>query len=307
VRAVPETVPETPTEASDADPARRKRRRRWIAAGVVLLLGVVLAAVFWPVDEKVPDYVTHPAFGPTPTGPVAPAAGTSTPPTPTSTPTLPAAPTTPFKIPSPPPVATVVPTPGTLSASTQLIDFGQSRSTSTLRLTNTGGQTITVSLTPSAGWLHASPANQLIEPGKSVVVTVNVDRSDVPEGVQRAAVVMVSDRGTENVNVSIRAEHPPQVGRPRVADGAPCAPVVSATVLDENAVVRATLAWSGKGGSGHAPMNLTDGIWTASASTASAGGAISYQVTATDARGNTATGPALHTKVAPCTAASPSL
>ncbi len=280
-----------PTAAIEATPPAR-RRRFVIAIIVVLALAVGAFFAFRPTHKATPNFVLHPAFGPT--TPVTPSPSVTIP-TPVTIPTAAAPPPT-FSIPSGPPTsgATHGP-PGVLTVSTRLIDLGTSSGPRTFQVSNTGGQAISYTVASSVGWLKATPPTHVLNPHASMTITIRADHSHVAEGDVTETLAVIWDRGTVPVQVKVRTEHPPVVGVPTITS---CQ--VSVSVSDESKVASVVLTWSGPGGSGSAAMTRSGSTWTATAGPFPTAGSVTFKATATDARGNKATSRPLTTSVGPC-------
>ncbi len=276
------------------------RRAAGLAAGAALVVIAIVAVVLlWPSSER--------------TTPVEDALPTLSPGLPTAVaPSLPADPTTatgsPSALPSGSPSApatastavTGEPGPGALTVSSGSIDLGRSATRDTVRLSNSGGTPLTFRASEGAGWLSVAPGQSSLGPGESTALTLRADRARVPEGASSARVTLSWEGGSVPVTVRIRQERAPAVGRPAIADPSPSWEVtVTARVSDESGLSSVRLRWTGPT-SGSAAMSRSGSGWSAVAGPIGLGGGYTFSVTATDARGNQATGPAYTRHVDPC-------
>jgi hypothetical protein len=205
------------------------------------------------------------------------------------------APTTPTPTPSESTKA-----PGVLTVSTSSISLGRSASSSTITLTNSGELPVDYRLTSSAGWLSASPASGRVEGGTSSRLTVRADRGRVREGSSSGTIGISWVAGGAKVAVSLVEERGPNVGRPSAGSSSTCTSnPVQVSASDESGLRSVVLRWSGAG-SGSAPMSERGGVWRADMGQFANGGSVTMQVTATDKRGNTTTGPSRTINVDPC-------
>ncbi len=193
--------------------------------------------------------------------------------------------------------------PGVLKLSTSAIALGASARSSSFSLTNTGGTAVDFRLSSSAGWLSAAPASGKVEPGASVRIGVFANRGAVSEGESTGTIEVTWGTGSGAVSVSLTTDRDPTVGRPTVATSPTCAQQtvqVRATVADESDLRSVRLTWSGPNGAGARTMTKSGSQWVAQMGPFTLAGDITMRVTATDARGNTATGPAGSTSSTPC-------
>jgi RNA polymerase sigma factor (sigma-70 family) len=263
-------------------PRRRPRAAVTAAAAAVVIILSGVAALFWAGndDDASPksDVVATPTALPSPT-PTADAKVSETP------------------TPSP---SESTKAPGNLTVSTTSISLGRSGSSSTFTLTNTGGLPVDYRLTSSAGWLSASPPTGRVEAGVSSQVAIRADRGDVGEGLSSGTIGISWDTGRAQVKVSLVEENKPVVGRPSTRSTPSCEVPVTVSVSDESGLSSVKLRWSGDAGSGSATMSRSGSSWKATMGTFSVGGTVTMRVTATDKRGNTATGPSRTISVDPC-------
>jgi RNA polymerase sigma factor (sigma-70 family) len=268
------------TPVATLSPRRRPRAAVTAAAAAVVIVLSGVAALFWAGDgDTAPkgDVVTTPTALPTPTAD----AKASTTPTPTPTP------------------SETSKAPGALVVSTTSISLGRSGSTSTITLTNTGGLPVDYRLTSSAAWLSASPSTGRVEAGASSRLAVRADRGDVREGASAGTIGISWATGSAQVKVSLVEERNPKVGQPSAVASRTCTSnPVQVSVSDESGLSSVVLRWSGAG-SGSKTMR-PGSVWTADMGQFANGGSVTMRVTATDKRGNTATGPSRTINVDPC-------
>jgi hypothetical protein len=238
------------------------------------VIAVVVALLLWPGDDEEPT--AQPVTG-TPTPSVAPTPSDSA-------------------EPSPSPSSSA--SPGFLVLASRSVDLGRRGSTTSLRLTNTGGQPVTYRATSSVGWLATSPPSATIDAGESAFLNVTANRGAVDEGRSSGSIRIIWDAGSTSATVSLVEERDPVVGRPSARENSTCPRsfTVTATVTDDSRLRSVRLTWSG----GHsAAMSRSGSRWTAQMGPFPAGGPITMRVTATDSRGNTASRSAPLT-VEPC-------
>jgi BACON domain-containing protein len=183
-----------------------------------------------------------------------------------------------------------------LTIPNRVVDLGSASTSGEFSLSNSGGQPLTWSIESSASPFGLSAAIGQLDPGETTVILVTLNRGSAAEGTQIRDVSIASSSGT-GVAVEFRAvvEHPPTVVITHAAKSPVCpqyeVETIVATVNDESGLNSVVLTWSGPGKSGSAPMQFKGG-WSAPLNVPYIEGIWSYTVTATDARGNTATAPA---------------
>ena len=265
------------SEPSTSFMKRRRNQAGAAAAAAALIAG---SALLWPGGSD------------DPTTTVASEQATSTTPPPTASPTPTSDPTDGLLA-------------GTITVSTQVIDLGRTRSSASVRLTNTGDQTRTYPVSTSKPWLTVSPASGPLPPGGSADVQVTADRSGLPEGPAIGALSITWDGGSAPVAVRLtQTQEPPTVGRPRLGASA-CGfggrtVKVSATASDESGLDSVVLQWAGPSGPGKATMTPAGSAWSGVMGPFPVGGKVTVSVTATDEQGNATTGPSTTTNVDPC-------
>lgn len=198
--------------------------------------------------------------------------------------------------------------PGELAVSTTVLDLGAEQATGTVTLSNAGGSAIAYDLAAQVPWLGVDHATGELAGAAARDLVLVVDRSALGEGDHDGTVVVTSATGAATtISVSAAVENPPVIEeaaatpgtlRPE-ACGADSA-AVRAVVRDESEVVKADLAWSGPDGDGTAAMAPRSGSWHGRLGPFAGPGPVTWHVVATDARGNTATGPQLVLSVEPC-------
>jgi len=205
--------------------------------------------------------------------------------------------------PSATPTGTVE-TAGTLVVSTQVVDLGRTKASAPVRLTNTGEQSVGFRVTTSTPWLAVAPSGGELAGGRSADFRVTADRSALSEGKAAGTVTISWNRGSVPVAVRISAGQPPTIGRPSIGRTV-CGQggrsvVVSTTASDASGVDKVVLKWTGPSGPGSSAMSRSGSGWSTTIGPFPVGGAVSLQATATDQRGNSATGPLTRTSVDPC-------
>lgn len=252
--------------------------------GVMLLLGTV-ALLARPLADPAAD---SPGLLPEDQrtlvpGGVRPTDSPTSPTTPTGT-----APTTP------------VVEPALLTASPGSIDFGARDVTATVTLGDAGGETLEWQVTSAPGWLSTAPGAGSLQPGGTAGLRLTADRSGLAEGRHTGTVVVASTGGNASIRVAVTVERDPVVGAPATGRAPSCSFPVRATVSDESGLSSVTLHWSGPGGSGTQAMSPDAGSYAGTAGPMAVGGDVRLWVTATDSRGNSATGPERTVYVYPC-------
>ncbi|MEO6472220.1 MAG: sigma-70 family RNA polymerase sigma factor [Aeromicrobium sp.] len=190
--------------------------------------------------------------------------------------------------------------PGSVMVSTSSIDLGRNSNNSSVTLTNPGGLTVGYQVASGSDWLSASPAGGSIDPGKSARVDISAARSKVGEGKSTSNIVVTWKGGRATVKVSLEEERAPIVGRPSAGPNPSCNVPVSVSVSDESGLNSVILRWTGPSGSGSKAMSHSGSRWAAQMGPISVGGSVTIRVTATDVRGNSATGPSRTFAVDPC-------
>jgi len=265
--------------------------RLTMAAAVLLVLAVLGTVLLWPDTD---------AAAPTdagPTTPVSVAPGASdlpTSPAPTASEPTP----TPTHTPTPSASATPSLLPGMLTLSTRSIDLGRTSTEGSFELSNTGEQPVVFQVSSRTRWLSASLIGGGISAGASREVIVRADRRGRPEGRSSGTVVVSWEGGRTTVRVTLVEEHDPVVGAPSVPPNSSCDVTVTVRVTDESRLARVVLAWSGPQ-TGQVRLSGSGARWSGVVHV-SIGGTYTFTATATDARGNTASGPSTITVVNPC-------
>ncbi len=192
-------------------------------------------------------------------------------------------------------VATPAADPAAIELLTDTVDFGDSATEAILQFRNSGGQSLSWSL--SASSVEASPTAGSLAPGETAELVLQLDRAALPEGNFSDAVV-ISGAGALEVPVIASVERAPTIGDPTAsrrfivfgsAAGRCGTAQVSATVDDESDVI-VTLHWQTGGGTNELAMDDTAGRHTSTVGPVATpgGGDIRWRVVATDNRGNTA-------------------
>ncbi|WP_156994134.1 BACON domain-containing protein [Pseudonocardia acaciae] len=183
-----------------------------------------------------------------------------------------------------------------LTLSTTVIDLGAAESTATVTLSNTGATPSAWRAVPADPWLKVTPASGVLAGNTTQELTVVADRGAVPhegDARTRLGVGTADGQGQVDVTVALRQERPPVItnagaSATRIGGyGCPTVSVITATVRDESPPVRVVLVGPGQRSQ---PMQANGDTYTGRLGSGS-GANIVWQVTATDSRGNTATGP----------------
>lgn len=298
-RLVAHSVPAGQAPGATVGGHRWSAARSTIAAVAVALFAIVAVVLLWPDAEgdPAPLHAT-----PTPSALPSTAVPSSTVPPPTTASTAPSGDPTPSASPSASPSPTLV-APAALTVSTRSIGLGTTGTRGTVRLGNSGDVPLDFRVASRSAWLTATPSTGQLAGGETASVVVRAQRAGVPEGRATGSVVVTWAGGTETVQVSLTQERAPVVGAPVARSAPSCANqtvTVTAPVSDESRLGSVILSWSGPHGSGSAPMTSSGSSWSARMGPFTLGGDITMRVTATDARGNTSTGPVGTTSATPC-------
>jgi RNA polymerase sigma factor (sigma-70 family) len=259
-----------------------------MAAVALLVLAVLGTVLLWPDTEAAPTVA-----GPTASGPAGPTASPQESPTPTAT-------TSPDETPTPSPSASATPSllPGELTVSTRSIDLGRNRSQASFGLANTGEQPVVFAVSSRTRWLRLSSIGGSVSGGGTSEVSLSADRRGLREGRSTGTVVVSWDGGRTTVRVTLVEEHAPVVGAPSVPANSSCDVTVTVRVTDESSLGPVTLAWTGPQ-SGRVRLSRNGSLWSGVVHV-SIGGSYTFTATATDVRGNTASGPSTIAAVNPC-------
>jgi RNA polymerase sigma factor (sigma-70 family) len=272
-------------------------RRRW---GVVALVAGLLVAVATGVGlgwERAPISPTDDQ-GPIVAGP-ATSVATSAPPT-TVAPTTSTGPSTSTSTTAAPAA------PASLAVSPSGVDLGAGRAAVALTVRNGGDEPLSWAADPSATWLRVSPSSGRLDGGDQARLTLSATRDGLPEGDADARVELAWGGPARSVAVALRVERSPEISGLAAVAGelftSPCARAptttpVQATVSDESPLSSVTLRWGGQS----VPMTQRSGRWFAQLGPVASPGTVSWQVVATDGRGNTASasGPAVQVIACP--------
>jgi hypothetical protein len=195
--------------------------------------------------------------------------------------------------------------PASLAVSPARVDLGAGRATVALTVRNGGDEPLSWAADPSATWLRVSPPSGRLDGGGQARITLSATRDGLPEGDADARVELAWGGPARSVAVALRVEHPPGISGLSAAQGelftspcgrAPTTTLVQATVTDESSLSSVTLQWGGQS----VPMAQRSGRWFAQLGPVASPGTVSWQVVATDGRGNTASAPGPAVQVIPC-------
>jgi hypothetical protein len=267
---------------------------------VVALVAALLVAVATGVGlgwERDPD--PGPAGD---QGPIVAGAATSVA---TSVPTTTVAPTTSSSSPASTSTTAAPGAPASLAVSPGRVDLGSARAAVSLTVRNGGDEPLSWAAAPSATWLRVSPSSGRLDGGERARLTLSAARGGLPEGDADARVELSWGGPARSVAVALRVEHPPEISGLAAVAGelftspcgrAPTTTLVQATVTDESPLSSVTLRWGGQS----VPMTQRSGRWFGQVGPVASPGTVSWQVVATDDRGNTASAPGPAVQVIPC-------
>jgi hypothetical protein len=188
--------------------------------------------------------------------------------------------------------------------STTVVDLGAAAQSVPLTLRNIGGQPVAWRVAETVEPFLVSTPSGALDPGGVVTLRVGVDRTALGEGDIRVQfTVRSSALGGGTVTARAAVERAPTVDVVRAPSLLVCpwtrAQLVTVAVADESGVRSAGLSWSGPGRSGSAGMSeVSPGGWSGVLGVGKVTGIWTWQVTATDARGNS--GGATGTTVVRC-------
>ena len=195
--------------------------------------------------------------------------------------------------------------PASLAVSPARVDLGAGGAAVALTVRNGGDEPLSWAADPSATWLRVSPSSGRLDGGEQARLTLSATRDGLPEGDADARVELTWGGPTRTVAVALRVEHPPEISDlAAVADEiftspcgrAPTTTLVQATVTDESPLSSVTLRWDGQS----VPMTQRGGRWFGQLGPVASPGTVSWQVVATDDRGNTASAPGPAVQVIAC-------
>lgn len=93
-----------------------------------------------------------------------------------------------------------------LEVSTQTLDFGNSTTTLTLDIRNTGAAELTWQVSEDIQWLSCVPTSGSTSPDKTSSVIVNVDRNGLSRGTYQQTIAISSNGGSAVVNVTLSVQ-----------------------------------------------------------------------------------------------------
>jgi hypothetical protein len=293
----PVASPRTAARYGQASAGAGKGRRRMVVAGLIaaMLLAVgVGVGLGW---ERSPA-VSSPGGGSG--GPAVAGAATSV--APTTSPTT-TAPSTSTSTSTSVTTTSTAPAPASLAVTPARVDLGATRASVTLTVRNGGGEPLSWAADPSTTWLRVRPSSGRLDGGEQARLTLFATRDGLPEGDAPARVDLTWGGSARSVAVALRVEHPPELSDlaadPPQISVSPCrdtTTLVGATVTDESPLGSVTLRWGGQS----VPMTERSGRWFARLGPVSAAGTVSWQVVATDARGNSASASGPPVRVLAC-------
>jgi Viral BACON domain len=273
-------------------------RRRWAVVGLVAALMVAVATGVGLGWERPPD----PDSPTDDQGPIVAGAATSVA---TSVPPTTVAPTTSTGSPSSTSTTAPPAAPASLAVSPARVDLGAGRATVSLTVRNGGDEPLSWAADATVTWLRVSPSSGRLDGGGQARLTLSATRDGRPEGDADARVELTWGGPARSVPVALRVEHPPEISGLAAVAGelftspcsrAPTTTLVQATVADESPLASVTLRWGGQS----VPMTRRSGRWFAQLGPVASPGTVSWQVVATDNRGNTASTPGPAVQVIAC-------
>jgi RNA polymerase sigma factor (sigma-70 family) len=286
-------------QPGESSQGRGGSRRRWAVVGLVAALLVAVATGVGLGWERAPD-----PDGPTDDqGPIVAGPATSVA---TSVPPTTVAPTTSSGSSTSTSTTGAPAAPASLAVSPARVDLGAGRATVALTVRNGGDEPLSWSAGASATWLRVSPSSGRLDGGEQARLTLSATRDGLPEGDADARVELTWGGPARSVPVALRVEHPPEISDLAAVAGelftspcsrAPTTTLVQATVTDASPLASVTLRWGGQS----VPMTQRSGRWFAQLGPVASPGTVSWQVAATDDRGNTASasGPAVQVIACP--------
>jgi Viral BACON domain len=193
--------------------------------------------------------------------------------------------------------------PASLAVTPARVDLGATGTSATLTVRNGGDVPLSWTADPSTPWLRVRPSSGRLDGGEQARLALSATRDGLPEGDAPARVELTWGGPARSVTVALRVERPPELSdlaaSPPQISADPCAQsttLAGATVTDESPLASVTLRWSGQS----VPMAQRSGRWFARLGPVSAAGAVSWQVVATDARGNSASAAGPPVRVLAC-------
>ena len=185
-----------------------------------------------------------------------------------------------------------------LAVSPARVDLGAAGATANLTVRNGGDEPLSWTADLSTAWLRVSPSSGRLDGGEQARVTLSATREGLPEGDADGRVELTWGGAARSVVVALRVEHPPEIS----GLSAGPAPDLHRPVRSDDHAGR------GDGDRRVGPLlgdlavgrpvgahGAAVGTWLARLDPAASPGTVSWQVVATDDRGNTASasGPAV--------------
>lgn len=196
---------------------------------------------------------------------------------------------------------TTVPGPSDLTVSQSSIDFGSTRASVAILLTNEGDQPTSWSASIGSGPYAVGDVGGTLEPGDSTTINISMDRSGWAEGDYADTLAIVGDDDDESVQISGSVEIAPVFLRPQarpdtvfIPNTRVCGPsttTISVIVQDDAAIDEVYVRWDPAGGNGVRTELVYQGnnVYSAQIGPFVAPGDVSPTITATDSRGNSST------------------
>jgi serine-aspartate repeat-containing protein C/D/E len=214
--------------------------------------------------------------------------------------------------------STTAPAAGHLQLDSSNVDLGASTPSAQVLLSNSGPGPVAWKASVGPAWLAVRPTSGTLAPNTSQSVTVAVDRSKAPAGTFSVQVAFVAT-GTGSVGAVLTvtgaappptttslaptttAAPGPQISGVSATQVSNCEARVTATITDSVPVSTASVAYTLPGGS-HASAGMvnSNGQWTATITGWTAGGPVTYAVSATDAQSASTTYPTGSLTVTSC-------
>jgi hypothetical protein len=199
---------------------------------------------------------------------------------------------------------------GQLSVDATAVDFGPTGDQAQVRITNRGREPLVFEARAAVPWLSFVGGEGTVDPGSSVLVSLVLDRSRVPEGAADSEIRVRSNGGTAVVPVRAVAERPPELSTVeatpqtvvvRRCPGATPAQV-RAAIVEESGVGAVELHWVRAGMAEQiSPMSGETGAsYLGALGPFDTPGDVRWWVSAVDIRGNRATSPPQALRVGSC-------
>jgi hypothetical protein len=204
---------------------------------------------------------------------------------------------------------------GQLAVDASAVEFGPTDDQSQVRITNGGREPLVFETRASVPWLSFVGGEGTVDPGSSVLVSVVLDRSRVPEGAADSEIRVRSNGGTAVLPVRALVERPPELSTveatPQTVVVRRCAgstpAQVRAAIVEESGVAAVELHWVRPGAAEQgrteqiSPMSGESGAsYLGALGPFDTPGDVRWWVSAVDIRNNRAASPPQILKVGSC-------